>query len=91
MSELKKLAESGRGSDLGHLAVERLVREGINPDLGLHALGPGQLVDLRLVNLGVDLHASDIRQTEDLLPLADRRAFLDLGRVAAKRPAGSLA
>ena len=43
------------------------------------------LVDLRLVHLGVDLHLGDVGQAEDLLPLADRRPFLDLRGVAAER------
>ena len=46
------------------------------------------LVDLRFVDLGVDLHLADVGQAEDLLTLANRRPFLDLRLAAAEGPVG---
>ena len=86
MSELKKLVGSGRGAT--SITVPSSVSLGEGVDRILAFMPGGELVDLRLVNLGVDLHAGDIGQAEDLLPLANRRPFLDLGLVAAEGPVG---
>src|SRR5262249_4484737 len=68
-----------QGSDLDHSAIEDVIGERVDPNVDFHSVL--ELIDVRLRCLDADLlGALEVDHAQDLLPLADLRAFLDLLR-----------
>ena len=70
------LVERLRQLPCGVVLLDAVAPVGGDPLAGVH------LVDVRLMNLDVQLHLRNVRQLDDLLPISDGRSFLDHGLAA---------
>ena len=79
----KPVARFGVLVHLANDAIEHVIFKGAHLDFDRHAFGNER--NLRLVDLGFDLHVRRVGQSDDLLPLANERAGLHhkLGRAAS--------